>query len=264
MAAESLQNQIVEWAVLSLPSWSEWPARILSHLGGEYFYLLALPLLFWFTSWTSGLTAVRAVVLADLLGEWIKWTFDWPRPSVALVREDSPGFVSTHAALSLALAACLWRKWPKARPLLALWVLGVGWSRLRLGVHYPLDIIGGWFLGFTVGLAVLYLEAESRRSLYLMVGSALAIVLLWPAAGFPSWHRDLGLLLGVEMGATMLLRQSAVQLSPLSLFVGLGRMIALLVAYLGMKALAWPALLRYFLLGLLVCYRSVPGSDEAR
>lgn len=258
MPAESLQNSLSHWAVSEFPSWTEPLARLFSHLGSEYFYLLLLPLLFWFGPWTTGQTAARAVVLSDLLGEWIKWTLNWPRPSVALIQESSPGFVSTHAALSMATAVSVWRQWPKARPLLALWVLGVGWSRLRLGVHFPLDIAGGWALGLLVGVSLLRLRVDTRRTLYLVVSSALLVALLWPGLGDASWQRDLGLLLGLELGVVLLLRHGFQRPAPLGFLAGMGRLIVLVCAYVGLKALAWPVLVRYFLLGTLVSVRRVP------
>lgn len=242
-------------------------AQMLSHLGSEHFYLLLLPLLFWFGPWTTGLTAARAVILADLLGEWIKWSLNWPRPPLAwrLTEETSPGFVSTHAALSMALAASIWRQWPKARPLLVLWVLGVGWSRIRLGVHYPLDVLGGWLLGFLVAITLVKLRADSRRTLHSVVGVALLVTFLWPADGDPSWQRDLGLLLGAELGVAYVLFRWNGSPATLKFMPGLGRLLLVLAAYVGLKTLGWPRLLRYFVLGLLVSFRrnrSAEGSNR--
>lgn len=255
MPGESLQNSLVEWFVRDWPEWSVPVAKVFSHLGSEYFYLLLLPLLYWFGPLSTGLAAARAVVLADLLGEWVKWSFQWPRPpsNLALSSETSPGFVSTHAALSVALAVAVWRQWPKARPMLVLWVLGVGWSRLRLGVHYPLDVVGGWLLGIAVALLILRMKADSRRTLYLIGGAALVVAFLWPAGGGPAWQRDVGLLLGLELGVLMLQGQRP---SPLGLLWGLGRLCVLVGAYIGLKTLGWAPLFRYFVLGVLVSLRA--------
>lgn len=248
---------MVEWTLAHFPESTVGLARFFSQLGNEHFYLLVLPLLFWLGPWTTGLTAARSVILADLLGEWLKWTLKWPRPPLSwrLAEESSPGFVSTHAALSMALAVSVWRQWPRARPLLVLWVLGVGWSRIRLGVHYPLDLVGGWALGLLVALALLRMRVDSRRTLYLVVGLALIMMVLWPVEGAASWQRDLGLLLGAELGVAYVLSGWNGCPERLGMAATLGRLLLLVAAYVGLKTLGWPRLLRYFVLGVLVSFR---------
>jgi undecaprenyl-diphosphatase len=60
-----------------------------------------------------------------------------------------PGFPSGHMALATALAFTLAYHLPKSyRWLLAAGVVGVGLSRLYLGVHAPLDIVGGFAIGW--------------------------------------------------------------------------------------------------------------------
>jgi undecaprenyl-diphosphatase len=56
-------------------------------------------------------------------------------------------FPSGHAASSFAAAVTLSRLWPAGGG--ALWVLAilVSLSRIYVGVHYPLDVIGGAILG---------------------------------------------------------------------------------------------------------------------
>ncbi len=67
------------------------------------------------------------------------------------------GFVSSHAANFFALSTYLFLcfkhqtgKWG----VLFLWAAIIGYSRIYLGVHYPLDVIGGALLGITIGLLV--------------------------------------------------------------------------------------------------------------
>jgi undecaprenyl-diphosphatase len=56
-------------------------------------------------------------------------------------------FPSGHAAGSFAAAMTITRLWPAGR--VAIWVLAilVSLSRIYVGVHYPLDVIGGAILG---------------------------------------------------------------------------------------------------------------------
>ena len=76
-------------------------------------------------------------------------------------------FTSSHAANHTAIAFFLiftiaslfkWIKIP-----LFLWAFSIGYSQIYVGVHYPLDVIGGMLVGFIIGL----LGAEICRMLML-------------------------------------------------------------------------------------------------
>lgn len=60
-------------------------------------------------------------------------------------------FPSSHAANSAALATTTALFFPGVAIPAAALALLVGFSRIYLGVHYPLDVGAGWFLGFVSG-----------------------------------------------------------------------------------------------------------------
>ena len=266
MPASALQLDFLQWLQQGAASGSERLAHLLSSLGAEHFYLFLVALLFWFGPWLLALRVARVVIFTDFVGEWIKWTVGWPRPPIemALAHETSPGFVSTHAALACAVSFVLGHDAKKARPWLVLWVVGVSWSRLRLGVHYPADILGGWSLGCLVALLMIWFGEESRDSAYRWVLIGLFFACWWPDGGLTALQRDLGLLFGLEF--SLLMRRGGGEPPafprPLKPFGGLVRGAILVLFYFVTKAYLWPRLIRYALLAVVIAWRPPPSGSE--
>jgi undecaprenyl-diphosphatase len=113
---------------------------------------------------------LAAVVLAELSTDLLKFAIPRARPDVhALVaRPHTHSFPSGHAAIAFASATVLGAAVPRARPLLYVLAALVAWSRVYVGVHFPLDVAAGALLGVGLGLAVLRarrtLAAARRRS----------------------------------------------------------------------------------------------------
>jgi undecaprenyl-diphosphatase len=78
---------------------------------------------------------------------------DPPRALPPLPRTSS--FPSGHATSTFGAAVSVSRMWPQTR--VVWWALAVliGYSRVYLGHHYPLDVVGGALLGVAIALWVL-------------------------------------------------------------------------------------------------------------
>ncbi len=131
------------------------------------------------------------VVFAQAASEAVKHFIERPRPEVVphLDMVYSTSFPSGHALMSpvvyLTLAGILASNQitsAEKRLLIggaALLVIAIGISRLYLGVHWPTDVLAGWFLGSAIAvtaLAALHLAAGSEyravKQCDLPVGSA--------------------------------------------------------------------------------------------
>ena len=101
------------------------------------------------------------------LGTILKSEIDRTRPSSAnmLANPDtSPSFPSGHATIVSAGAAILLLRFNKGRQMIFSVILGiesllVSYSRIYVGDHYPLDVVGGILLGTGIACAVI---ASSR------------------------------------------------------------------------------------------------------
>jgi undecaprenyl-diphosphatase len=132
-----------------------WPTRATwktaTHLGGTGPSLLAAGLP-WFAccaAHRASAMALATLAVSHLIVQLVKRTVVRVRPSVrgrhtGLVRDpDRFSFPSGHATASMAVALSYGAVFPEwAVPLAALAAL-VGFSRIRLGVHYPSDVLIG-------------------------------------------------------------------------------------------------------------------------
>ncbi len=129
------------------------------------FYLMLIVYLVYQLGWNKGLSLVLllflAVGLSDFLASGVfKPYFQRLRPCNDVLIKDSVhlvkgcggkyGFVSSHAANVFALfmglnIALKWNRFFKYSVLS--WAIIVAYSRIYVGVHYPLDIIFGAILG---------------------------------------------------------------------------------------------------------------------
>jgi len=112
------------------------------------------------------LLVVVADVLADLAASGLQAAVGRPRPDEThrLVEVSSFSFPSGHAATSFACALVLASFVPRlAVAFFALATL-MAFSRLYLGVHYPLDVLGGGVLGLATATTLLLLAPVRRRS----------------------------------------------------------------------------------------------------
>jgi membrane-associated phospholipid phosphatase len=110
---------------------------------------------------TAVLLTIAFLVLIPL-GTVLKSEIDRTRPSSEnlLLPDTGFSFPSGHATIVSAGAAILFLRFNKGRQLIFSIILGieavlVSYSRIYVGNHYPLDVVGGILLGTGIACAVI-------------------------------------------------------------------------------------------------------------
>ena len=148
------------FAYLTLYANPPWVSALAERIGNLSTYtvptLVFCALYYWLNS-PRFLRFLLLVAVLLLFSEGIAYTLKIliarPRPAVdwlIYVDPQALGFPSAHAVNSMALAAFLARWFGKS----LLWYLPIpliiGCSRVLANYHYPLDVIGGWLIGYVV------------------------------------------------------------------------------------------------------------------
>jgi undecaprenyl-diphosphatase len=85
-----------------------------------------------------------------------------PEPLVGVPSTSS--FPSGHTSTSFACAYVISRLAPRLTAFVFVLAALIGFSRIYVGVHYPLDVLAGAVLGLVVARALLMLLGALRRS----------------------------------------------------------------------------------------------------
>ncbi|MEU9605499.1 phosphatase PAP2 family protein [Streptomyces sp. NPDC048057] len=137
--------------ILSDWVWDPWTMRIL--------IAVAVLWLWWRREWLLGLWVAGTVALGSVIQQSLKAAVgrerpQWPDP---VDSAHYAAFPSGHAMVATVVCGLLlwllWRHglrgawWFVCVTVAVVSVLGVGATRLYLGVHWPTDVLGGWLLG---------------------------------------------------------------------------------------------------------------------
>jgi undecaprenyl-diphosphatase len=87
----------------------------------------------------------------------------YPEPKPLVGVPHSGAFPSGHASTAFACATVLAWASPRLRIPAFLLAAAIAWSRVYVGVHWPLDVLGGALLGVLVATALLTLAASRRQ-----------------------------------------------------------------------------------------------------
>jgi undecaprenyl-diphosphatase len=157
-----LDQPVRLWVVAHRLGWLDGVMWIVSAIGRGGLVWLVIGLTVTLVRRTTSallLELMLAIVLASFLANYVvKPLISRERPFVStpeiLVIGSRPGdasFPSGHAANAFAGASVLARRLRAHRALWWALALLIAYSRIYLGVHYPLDVIGGALLGYVCG-----------------------------------------------------------------------------------------------------------------
>ena len=174
----TLQSQNVDFSMLKTINKNEYPnldisMRITSK--SVYPLLIAAPGSLLLTGYVTkdkimmrnGVKTGVAIGLNVLLTSGLKYAINRPRPFAQypndIIKRTNAGpysFPSGHTSSAFAMATAMslsTKKWYVVVPSYA-YACAVGYSRMRLGVHFPTDILGGMVLGIGSSLLVFQID----------------------------------------------------------------------------------------------------------
>jgi membrane-associated phospholipid phosphatase len=193
-----------------------------SWLGSEEAYLLLGVVVYLCLGHRFGFHLIAMFLVSVFINTELKLAFGTPRPFVAHPADVHPlwpqsaggfSFPSGHAQTAAAVWGLLavYARSRRLKAALVAVVLLVGFSRLYLQVHWPVDVLGGWLIG-AVMLGAYLLILGAWHGAQPQVPQPASVALLALAAGimYAAGHTDdsslraAGTLLGAGLGFVLL------------------------------------------------------------
>jgi undecaprenyl-diphosphatase len=115
---------------------------------------------------------LTGAVIGHYSASALRESIERPRPSrryalphTLVPAPKDPSFPSGHSTIAFACATVLTYFRPRLGPPLFLLAAAIAFSRVYVGVHYPLDVLGGAALGMAIGGVLIALRrlSEARR-----------------------------------------------------------------------------------------------------
>jgi len=142
----------------------------ITYIGSTLFWILMI-ILFWMKNNRKiSIRLIFALLIDSLLLVFLKWFFIRPRPSarfenIEVLSEDfGPSFPSGHSERVFSSAVIIGSVYKKLRYLLFLLAVLISFSRIYIGVHYPLDSLIGSLNGIMVGYITLLLPTKKFQN----------------------------------------------------------------------------------------------------
>jgi len=267
--------------------WLDTIAKVVTMAGEDNLIIVLLTWVYWNSSKKNGVILCYTYLFSVFINNVLKLMFRTTRPFQVLKGiegkrlETATGysFPSGHAQSSTTFFLTLYLLFRKKWMIAAMIVIPllVGISRVYLGVHWPVDVIGGWGFGIIVSFIVYYFlnkyyETRKTFRFILLVSINLVLItllsLIWINNSFfngtlflSDTYKIGGIFTGVVLG--FLLEENAVLFSvsgPLKMKI-LRYLIGLITTFLLMSGLKklFPEqnafhFLRYFVTGFWVSF----------
>ncbi len=139
-----------------------------------YFVILKRKKDVWITLLAVTLMIILSDQSADLVKDYMQRLRPTHNPDISYLVHTLKGyaggeygFVSSHASNAFAVAGftALFFKRRWFTYLIFIWAIIISYSRIYLGVHYPLDVICGGMLGLSIGVFIYYFEHWGYRKI---------------------------------------------------------------------------------------------------
>lgn len=140
--------------------------NIITRLGSTDPIIIASIVLYVAGRRREGVLLFASIIMGTLVTLPVKLAIPRPRPfaalpsAIAFEAEGGSSFPSGHAMRAFASAYVLSYLWPKLRVPFYLLACLVGFSRIYLGQHYPLDVLAGTSIGLLVGYLTIRFESK--------------------------------------------------------------------------------------------------------